>query len=74
LDTHAVFLETPAAKNWPTGATQLRFYSDGIAVNFRHNMGEEALDWASRTRWTNFGLAPEILLGPTDARNLVVRY
>ncbi|MHA7687839.1 hypothetical protein ACX9MK_09645 [Corynebacterium evansiae] len=33
-----------------------------------------ALDWASRTRWTNFGLAPEILLGPTDARNLVVRY
>ena len=50
------------------------FYSDGIAVNFRHNMGEEALDWASRTRWTNFGLAPEILLGSTDARNLVVRY
>ena len=44
---NTVFLETPAAKNWPTGATQIRFFDDGMAVNFRQNSSEEALRWAS---------------------------
>lgn len=71
---NTVFLETPAAKNWPTGATQIRFYEDGMAVNFRQNTSEEALRWAARTRWTIFGLSPETMLGPLDSRALVIRY
>lgn len=71
---NTVFLETPAAKNWPTGATQIRFFEDGMAVNFRQNSSEEALRWAARTRWTVFGLSPETMLGPLNSRALVIRY
>ncbi|WP_273416585.1 metallophosphoesterase [Corynebacterium appendicis] len=71
---NTVFLETPAAKNWPTGATQIRFFDDGMAVNFRQNSSEEALRWAARTRWTIFGLSAETMLGPLDSRALVIRY
>ncbi|MCT1452710.1 MULTISPECIES: metallophosphoesterase [unclassified Corynebacterium] len=71
---NTVFLETPAAKNWPTGATQIRFFADGMAVNFRQNSSEEALRWAARTRWTVFGLSPETMLGPLDSRALVIGY
>ncbi|TQL62993.1 calcineurin-like phosphoesterase family protein [Propioniferax innocua] len=71
--TEAVFLETPAAKSWPTGATHLRFFDDGIMVNFRHNMGAEAHDWAMRTRWTQFGLSPALGSGTVDSRNMVIR-
>lgn len=71
---NTVFLETPAAKNWPTGATQIRFFEDGMAVNFRQNSTEESLRWAARTRWTIFGLSPETMLGPLNSRALVIRY
>ncbi|RAV34146.1 hypothetical protein CWC39_04830 [Corynebacterium heidelbergense] len=74
LPTRATYLETPSAKNWPTGATHLRIHTDGIYVNFRHAMGDAAFEWARRTRWTYFGLAPLLGLGPVEARNLVVRW
>ena len=71
---NTVFLETPAAKNWPTGATQIRFFDGGMAINFRQNSSEKALRWAARTRWTIFGLSAETMLGPLDSRALVIRY
>ncbi|GAB3078024.1 metallophosphoesterase [Corynebacterium aquatimens] len=71
---NTVFLETPAAKNWPTGATQIRFFKDGMAITFRQNTSEEALRWAARTRWTIFGLSPSVMLGPIEARALTIFY
>lgn len=60
VETSAVFLECASAKNWPTGATHIRIFDGGLAVNFQHNRGEDALDWASRTRWTQCGPATRL--------------
>lgn len=67
-----IYLETPSAKNWPTGATHLRVFGDRLLVNFQHAVGPEALAWAQRTRWTTFGLQSAYSLGHHTSRNLVV--
>lgn len=71
---NTVFLETPAAKNWPTGGTQIRFFEEGMVLTFRPNTSEEALRWAARTRWTIFGFSPSVMLGPIESRALTIYY
>ncbi|WP_053412878.1 purple acid phosphatase family protein [Corynebacterium lactis] len=68
------FCERGASLGYPGGYTRIRVHTDGYQVSFHRTTTPESLLWSTKTRWSMFGLEPELMLGKVSDRNYVHKF
>ena len=67
----ADYCERGASLGYPGGYTKIVVHTDGYQVSFQRTATEQSLQWSTKTRWSIFGLEPELILGRVTDRNYV---
>nr|WP_120491759.1 metallophosphoesterase family protein [Corynebacterium lactis] len=68
------FCERGSSLGYPGGYTRVRVHTDGYQVTFHRTRTPESLAWSTKTRWSMFGLEPELMLGKISDRNYVQHF
>ena len=68
------FCERGSSLGYPGGFTRIHIHTDGSQVTYHRTRTPESLAWSVKTRWSLFGLEPELMLGQISDRNYVQHY